>query len=106
MDNVSSSGNDLEPVNCGEVQVNDTTTHALIAAPSRGGIVGCTEAFNILDSYLAIPDEEREPSRGFDNIPVSDGWACGTYDGESMSITCGKEKVTGKFGLLFHTEPV
>jgi hypothetical protein len=95
-----------EPVDCGEVQVTDSITHNLVADGDVADIVGCVEAQSVLDSYLAIPIEERDPGVGFDNIQVSDGWACGTYDGESMTITCGKDKVHGKFGTSFHTEPV
>jgi hypothetical protein len=95
-----------EPVDCGEVQLTESITHYLVAVRGADDIVGCEEAFDVIDAYLAIPIEERDPGVGFDNIQVSDGWACGTYDGDSMSITCGKDKVHGKFGLEFHTEPV
>lgn len=104
VDSVSSNGNDLEPVNCGEVQVNDTTTHTLVAAPSRGGIVGCSEAFNILDEYLAIPVEERNST--LDSLPVSGGWSCVTDDGEFASIGCVKgERVNDDYEFAFYTEP-
>lgn len=104
VDSVSSSGSDLDPVNCGEVEVNGST-HTLIADPTRGGIVGCTEAFNILDEYLAIPVEERNAS--FENLPVSGGWSCGTDDGETWSFYCVKgERIDDNYEFAFHTEPV
>jgi hypothetical protein len=95
----------MEPVNCGEIAVTNTITHNLIADPTRGGIVGCTEAFTIIDEYLAIPVEERNAS--FENLPVSNGWSCGTDDGESWSFYCVKgERVNDNYEFAFHTEPV
>jgi hypothetical protein len=95
----------VEPVICGDIQVTRTITHNLIADPTRGGIVGCTEAFNIIDEYLAIPQQERSAS--FENIPVSNGWSCGTDDGEVMSLYCVKgERVNDDYEFSFHTEPV
>jgi hypothetical protein len=96
------------PVDCGQVKITDDIAHNLIAKAGSVDIVDCADAINVLDEYLAIPVEKRNTGVGFDNIQVSDGWACGTYDGVSisMSITCGKGKVHGKFDHYFQTEPV
>lgn len=104
VDSISSSGNDLEPVNCGEVQVTDSVSHTLVADPTHGGIVGCSEAFNIIDEYLAIPEAERNAT--LDSLPVSNGWSCVTDDGEFASIGCVKgERVNDDYEFAFHTEP-
>jgi hypothetical protein len=96
VDNIANRGGD-EPVDCGEVEITDTITHTLIAVPTSTGTVGCTEAFNVLDEYLAIPAEDRE----LDGTPLSGGWACGTEDGETMLIICGSDNE-----LAFHTQPI
>jgi len=70
-----------------------------------GGIVDCAETYDVSGEYLRIPVEERSAA-GPDGIQLANGWACGTYDRESMTINCGKNKSFGKFGLAFHTEPV
>jgi predicted small secreted protein len=99
----SSTDGDGQPVDCGEVEV-EGTTHTLTAEPTFSGVVGCTEAFNVLDVYLAIPVEDR--GAGFENLPLSNGWACGTDDGEVMSIGCVKGGLDNDYKLAFHTMPV
>jgi len=93
-----------EPVTCGEVAITDTITHTLIAEPTFSGVVGCTEAFTVLDEYLSIPADDR--GAGLENLPLSNGWACGTDDGEVMSINCLKGGLDADYKLSFHTMPV
>ena len=94
---------EIQPVDCGEVQV-DGGTHTLTADPTAGSIVGCTEAFNVLDEYLKIPVEQRGAS--LDNIQLSNGWSCGADDGETATIGCVKgQRVGDDYELAFHTTP-
>lgn len=89
-------GDDLTPVDCGPVEVN-TGEHVLIADATGAGIVGCTEAFNVVDEYQnALPGE---PGDVFQTITLPSGWTCGTDDGEFAAIECTNEE-----GLRLHTE--
>lgn len=97
-------GSDLQPVDCGELDVYEGVTHTLVADPADDGLVGCTEAFNVVTEYLRIPAAERSAS--FEGIAVSGGWTCSTDDGESGGVGCVKGKVGDGFGLSLHTEPV
>jgi hypothetical protein len=90
----------LEPVNCGEVDV-DGTKHTLTAQPAEYGLVGCTEAFNVIDEYLKVPARER--GANLDGTDLPSGWTCTTLDGETASIGCVKDPVGDKFGLAFST---
>jgi hypothetical protein len=93
------SGDDLQPVECGTVEVN-TVTHMLVADPTSGGIVGCTEAFNVIDEYLnALPGEPGDP---FSTITLPSGWTCSKDDGEFAAIDCKKGE--GDFEFAFHTQ--
>jgi hypothetical protein len=89
---------DLEPVNCGEVDV-DGATHSLITEPTATGLVGCTEAFNVIDEFLAIPIQRRGAT--LDSIQLTNDWSCTTDDGETALIYC----VQGLDELTFRTEP-
>jgi hypothetical protein len=90
----------LEPVNCGEVDV-DGTKHTLTAQPAEYGLVGCTEAFNVIDEYLKVAAQERGANLNGTDLPS--GWTCTTLDGETASIGCVKDPVGDKFGLAFST---
>jgi hypothetical protein len=93
------TGDDLQPVECGPVEVH-TVTHMLVADPTSGGIVGCTEAFNVVDEYLnALPGEPGDP---FSTITLPSGWTCSKDDGEFAAIDCKKGE--GDFEFAFHTE--
>lgn len=98
------AGGDLQPVECGPVEVDSLGTHTLIAQPSAGGVVGCTEAFNVIDEYLQIPSAERSAS--FEGTPLSGGWTCSTDDGEILSIGCVKGKNGDEWDFAFSTKPV
>ena len=84
-----------DSVDCGEVDV-DGDTHTLVAEPTTGGIVGCTEAFNVLDEYLAL-------GTSIEDTKLSNGWSCTTDDGETASIGCVKGRASNEFA--FRTEP-
>jgi hypothetical protein len=96
----------VEPVDCGQVEPDEGTVHTLIADPATAGVVGCTEAFNVLDEYLAIPARQR--SADYEGTALDNDWACGTDDGETTSIGCvkGTRDANGDYELAFHTEPV
>jgi hypothetical protein len=97
-DGVVSGGGDeeLEPVECGPVEIH-SVTHILVATPGPNGIVGCTEAFNVLDEYLAAPNNVGDP---WNTIELPSGWTCSQDDGEFPSIDCQNEQDLG-----FHTKP-
>ncbi|MFC5291088.1 hypothetical protein ACFPM7_28900 [Actinokineospora guangxiensis] len=96
------SGGGVEPVDCGEIKVNPSSTHHLIAQPTAGGRVGCTEAFTVIDEYLNLPpDKKAEGSLG--NVDVSNGWSCTTDDGETAAISCVKGEGDQEFA--FTTTP-
>jgi hypothetical protein len=96
-DSTSSSQNGVEPVYCGEVTLDTGAIHGLTAVPAENGIVGCTEAFNVLDEFLKLPPEKRsEASLG--NVQLASGWSCTVDDGISADISCQKD------GFALHTE--
>jgi hypothetical protein len=97
------ASDDIEPVDCGPVDVADGITHTLVADPSDAGLVGCTEAFNVVDEYLMIPASER--GANLEGIDLSDGWSCTTDDGETASTGCVKGRTADGYELAFHTEP-
>ena len=101
-----STGEDgAQSVDCGEVDVDGGVTHRLIADPATAGTVGCTEAFNVLDAYLAVPAGERGAS--FEGLDVGNGWSCVTDDGETASIACIKGKNgDNDYDFAFYTKPV
>jgi hypothetical protein len=92
----ASDDEDLQPVECGPVKVYETT-HILVASPGSGGIVGCTEAFNVLDEYLNAP----KAGDVFNTQELSNGWSCSQDDGEFPQIDCLNKQ---KDGLSFHTK--
>ncbi|HEX6355227.1 hypothetical protein [Actinophytocola sp.] len=92
-----------KPVECGEVDV-DGNKHMLIAEPTVDGVVGCTEAFNILDEYLTIPAAQRGAS--LDGTDLSDGWHCTTDDGETASIGCVQGSTYNDITFAFGTRPM
>jgi hypothetical protein len=90
-----SSANDARPVECGTVEV-DTVTHILVADGTPAGVVGCTEAYNIVDEYLKAPSVPGDP---FQTKKLSGTWTCSKDDGEFAAIDCKNDA-----GLTFHTE--
>ncbi|ASO20662.1 hypothetical protein FHR81_005570 [Actinoalloteichus hoggarensis] len=95
----------LEPVDCGEVELDEDTTHTLIALPAAGGQVGCPEALDVIDEFIQLPDEEKaEASLG--NVELSDGWSCTVDDGVTASVGCVAGLVGEDFEFAFQTEPV
>jgi hypothetical protein len=92
----ASSDEELQPVECGPVEVYETT-HILVASPSPGGIVGCTEAFNVLDEYLGAP----KAGDVFNTQKLSNGWSCSQDDGEFPQIDCLNER---NGGFSFYTK--
>lgn len=95
---------ELQPVECGPVEVDGLGTQTLVAQPALAGIVGCTEAFNVIDEYLKIPSAQR--SANFEGTPLSAGWTCSTDDGETASIGCVKGKNGDDWDFAFSTKPV
>jgi hypothetical protein len=96
------AGDDVDPVDCGEVDVNDTVHH-LIADSAPKGRVGCTEAFNVIDEFVILPREERaDAALGYVHLPS--GWSCTVDDGETANVTCGKDEEGTEYGLTLHTE--
>jgi hypothetical protein len=99
----SGAAKDLEPVYCGEVTLDTGAVHGLIATPAVNGLVGCTEAFDVLDEFLGLPPEKRgEASLG--NVQLASGWSCTVDDGVSANISCGKDKVGDQYGFAMRTE--
>lgn len=92
-----SGGDGLQPVDCGPVG----SGHDVVADPAKAGIVGCTEAVNVVAEYLEVPAEQR----GLDSVEVSGGWKCTTDDGETASIGCVKGGSGQDFDLALHTTP-
>jgi hypothetical protein len=99
--NVELTTGDEEPVDCGEVEANGST-HTLVATPAGGGIVGCTEAFNVVGEYLAIPAADRD----LNGTDLANGWTCVTDDGETAGIGCVKGSTGDGYGFAFSTTPV
>jgi hypothetical protein len=93
----------LEPVDCGALDV-DGNQHTLTAQPAATGIVGCTEAFTVIDEYLAIPVAER--GADLDGTELSTGWSCVTDDGVTAGIGCVRDRVGDEYGFAFSTTPV
>ncbi|MCP2330639.1 hypothetical protein [Actinoalloteichus caeruleus] len=102
-DGATSATDDLERVDCGEIET-DTGAHRLIAMPTVGGRVGCTEAFNVIDEFLSLPDEEKAEA-ALGNVDVSHGWSCTVDDGETAGIACVKGSAGDDYEFAFHTEP-
>jgi hypothetical protein len=99
----SGAGEELDPVDCGAVTLDTGIVHQLIADPAASGIVGCTEAFNVIDAFTKLPPEKRgEASLG--NVELAGGWSCTVDDGETANVSCGKEKVGEEYGFSLHTE--
>ena len=95
----------VEPVNCGPVKVNTSTTHSLIADPALNGRVGCTEAFTVFDEFAKLP-QARKSEASLGNVKLSGDWSCTVDDGKTASVMCVKGKVEDKYELSFHTKPL
>ncbi|AOS64101.1 hypothetical protein [Actinoalloteichus hymeniacidonis] len=94
---------DLEPVDCGEIELHTGEVHRLIALPAAAGLVGCTEAFNVTGEFLELsPEEQAEASLG--NVELSDGWSCTVDDGETAALGCVKGRDGDDFEFAFQTE--
>lgn len=95
----------LREVRCGPVEVGSDRTHQLIADPTAAGIVGCTEAFNVLDEYIKIPADQK--TGPFSEKALSNGWICGADDGITAQISCVSKRDIGDNrnpdALAFHT---
>lgn len=99
-------------VNCGPVQVSSDSAaeYSLIADKTADGIVGCTEAFNVLAEYLEAPIDPAGGSQR--NKKLSNGWSCSTDGGSGSSAegniycTNGDKDEYGATtgGLALHTE--
>ncbi|APU15451.1 MULTISPECIES: hypothetical protein [Actinoalloteichus] len=94
----------LEPVDCGEIELDAGTTHNLIALPSAGGVVGCTEAFNVIDEFIQLPDEEKAEA-ALGNVELSDGWSCTIDDGATAGVGCVQGQMADDFEFAFQTQP-
>jgi hypothetical protein len=82
---------DLQPVHCGEVTLDSGAVHGVIARPTLAGVVGCTEAFNVIDEFVNLPQEKRaEASLGDVTLPNT-GWTCTVDDGVKANISCNKD---------------
>lgn len=79
------SGETVEPADCGTIEIH-SVEQRLIADGTSAGRVGCTEAFNVIDVYLAAD-------------PVPAGWTCDGTDNGYQAVVCQNTD-----GLSFHTE--
>ncbi|MFD2417503.1 hypothetical protein [Amycolatopsis pigmentata] len=96
-------------IDCGAVTLPNGQPSSLIADSSDAGVVGCTEAFNVLDEYLKAPGNGSGTQR---NKTLSRGWSCAVDAGAgatARSIICSNGKDDGQGGktggVSFHTEP-
>ncbi len=92
----------LAPVDCGEVTPK-SGVHHLIADPAANGIVGCTEAFNVLDEFTKLPPEKQSEA-SLTNVTLPSGWSCTVDDGETANVSCVKDKNGDEYGFALHTE--
>lgn len=98
----SGTSEDLQPVDCGEVTLK-SGVHHLVADPAANGIVGCTEAFNVLDEFTKLPPEQQSAA-SLGNVDLPSGWSCTVDDGETANVSCVKDKVGDEYGFALHTE--
>jgi hypothetical protein len=78
-------------------------TVSLIADATPAGVVGCTEAFDVIDQYLKNAGQAQGSSRSLD---LGNGWSCSTDGGsgpDQQGIISCSGGVTG--GMAFHTQP-
>jgi hypothetical protein len=102
--------NGVSPVNCGSMQDGSGRTVSLIADATPTGLVGCTEAFNVVDQYLKNADKAQGSSRSLD---LGNGWSCSTDGGSGPDqqgiISCASGKDDGHGGktggMALHTRP-
>ena len=101
--------NGVRPVNCGSMQDGSGRTVSLIADATATGLVGCTEAFNVVDQYLKNADKAQGSSRSLD---LGNGWSCSTDGGSGPNtlgiIACASGKDDGHGGktggMALHTQ--
>lgn len=98
----SAAAEELEPVDCGEVTLS-SGVHQLFADPAANGVVGCTEAFNVIDEFTKLPAEQRSQA-SLGNVELPSGWSCTVDDGETANMGCVKDKTGDRYGLALHTE--
>ena len=98
----SGTSEDLQPVDCGEVTLK-SGVHHLVADPAANGIVGCTEAFNVLDEFTKLPPEQQSAA-SLGNVDLPSGWSCTVDDGKTANVSCVKDKVGDEHGFALHTE--
>lgn len=93
-----SAGTDGEPVNCGKVGPTGGAQVDLLAESTKAGIVGCTEAINVITDYYR---DAPTKSEGTAHFLVVDGWTCLADTGAfgSGAIGCDKD------GFAFRTQP-
>jgi hypothetical protein len=102
--------NGVRPVNCGSMQDGSGRTVSLIADATPAGLVGCTEAFNVVDQYLKNAAKAQGSSRSLD---LGNGWSCSTDGGSGPDqqgiISCASGKDDGHGGktggMALHTQP-
>jgi len=99
----SGAAEELAPVDCGAVTLDTGVTHQLIADPAATGIVGCTEAFDVVDEFTRLPAEQRSAA-SLGSVDLPSGWSCTVDDGETANLGCVKDKVGDKYGFALHTE--
>ncbi len=94
----SYSGSSRDAVNCGKVGPKGGKQVDLIAEETPAGIVGCTEAIDVITEYY---QEAPTKSQGTAHVLNVQGWNCladtGAYG--SGSIGCDKN------GFAFRTKP-
>jgi hypothetical protein len=86
-----------QPVACGAVTLDTGVVHQLIADPAENGVVGCTEAFNVIDEFTKLPPEQRSAA-SLGNVDLPSGWSCTVDDGKTANVGCVKD------GFSLHTE--
>jgi hypothetical protein len=85
-------------------------TVSLIADATPAGLVGCTEAFNVVDQYLKNAAKAEGSSRSLD---LGNGWSCSTDGGSGPDqqgiISCASGTDDGHGGktggMALHTQP-
>ena len=99
----SAAEEELQPVDCGEVTLTGGTVHRLVADPAADGLVGCTEAFGVIDEFAKLPPEQQSAA-SLGNVDLPSGWSCTVDDGETANVACVKDKTGDEYGFALHTE--
>ena len=99
----SAADEELQPVDCGAVTLAGGAVHRLIAEPAANGLVGCTEAVNVIDEFGKLPPEQRSAA-SLGNVELPSGWSCTVDDGETANVSCVKDMVGDEYGFALRTE--